>query len=315
MNVTCPECRTVYRLPEEKAKAGAKLRCSVCRHVFALPAAEPVEEPLALGGEQESPEVAPGLEMNGLESPSYSSPSENLSLDGDKPAGGLDISSLPASQKDEEEGEEEAAPEAALDMPEQKPSRFEGMFGLLLCLAIIGGGIWAWQNTNYLDGIKALFVQENAVPVTQMASPADSSPENSAIAKLELLDVTQYQVKNEKIGRLVVIEGKVRNNFSEARELISLEAELHDKEGKVLATRRQIAGISLSPFQLELLDKTELENTLNRKLDIITANINVMPGAEVPFTVVFSDIPAGASDYKVSIVEASIPAPVGNLTK
>ena len=36
MNVTCPQCRTVYRLPDEKAKAGVKLRCSVCRHVFEL---------------------------------------------------------------------------------------------------------------------------------------------------------------------------------------------------------------------------------------------------------------------------------------
>ena len=317
MNVSCPQCKTVYRLPDDKAKAGAKLRCSVCRHVFALAAEESVEEALTLGDEQEKPAIASGLEMNGLESSdAHTSLSEGLSLGGEMSTGGLDIDATPIESKDEsEEWDEEPAGDAALDMPEQKSSRFEGMFGLLLCLAIIGGGFWAWQNTNYLDGIKALFEQKDAVQVTQMASSSDSAPDNSAIAKLELLDVTQYQVKNEKIGRLVVIEGKVRNNFTDARELISLEAELHDKDGKVLASRRQIAGISLSPFQLELLDKTELENTLNRKLDIITSNINVMPGAEVPFTVVFSDIPAGASDYKVRIVEAAIPGPVGNLSK
>ena len=320
MNVTCPQCKTVYRLPDDKAKAGAKLRCSVCRHVFALPEAEPVEEALSLGDEQEKPEQDSSLEMNGLESSSEHTPlDEGLSLGGEKSSGGLDIDDMHIESKEESEEQEaeeaeEPAADTSLDMPEQKSSRFEGMFGLLLCLAIIGGGVWAWQNTNYLDGIKALFEQKDAVQVTQLAS-SDSGAENSAIAKLELLDVTQYQVKNEKIGRLVVIEGKVRNNFNDARELISLEAELHDKEGKVLASRRQIAGISLSPFQLELLDKTELENTLNRKLDIITSNINVMPGAEVPFTVVFSDIPAGASDYKVRIVDAAIPGPIGNLSK
>ena len=318
MNVTCPQCQTVYRLPDDKAKTGAKLRCSVCRHVFALTTEEPVEKALSLGDEPEKPASSSGLEMNGLESSGApASLDEGLSLDAEKSAGGLDIDDIPSfeSKEEAEEQEEEPVSDASLDMPEQKPSRFEGMFGLLLCLAIIGGGIWAWQNTNYLDGIKALFEQKDAVQVTQVAATADSATEGSAIAKLELLDVTQYQVKNEKIGRLVVIEGKVRNNFSDARELISLEAELHDKDGKVLATRRQIAGISLSPFQLELLDKTELENTLNRKLDIITSNINVMPGAEVPFTVVFSDIPAGASDYKVRIVEAAIPGPIGNLSK
>ena len=317
MNVTCPQCNTVYRLPDDKAKAGAKLRCSVCRHVFALSVDEPVDEALSLGDEQEKPKLSHGLEMNGLESTVPHAPlSDGLSLEGEKPAGGLDIDTTPSETKEEAgEQEEEVGVESSLDMPEQKPSRFEGMFGLLLCIAIIGGGVWAWQNTNYLDGIKALFMQKDAVQVTQVAATEDSSPEATAISKLELLDVTQYQVKNEKIGRLVVIEGKVRNNFSDARELISLEAELHDKDGKVLATRRQIAGVSLSPFQLEVLDKSELENTLNRKLDIITSNINVMPGAEVPFTVVFCDIPAGASDYKVRIVDASVPAPIGNLSK
>jgi len=313
MNVTCPQCRTVYRLPDEKAKAGVKLRCSVCRHVFALPAEEPAEEPLSFGGEQEKTAPESGLAMNGLENPSRSASPEGLSLEGDKPSGGLDIDMPSADGMKEDEAErEETQGEAAasLDMPEQKPSRFEGMFGLLLCAAIVGGGVWAWQNTPYLDGIKALVAQEEVKPASETVQPAES-----AIEKLELLDVAQYQVKNEKIGRLVVIEGKVRNNFNSPRELISLEAELHDKDGKVLASRRQIAGISLSPFQLEVLDKAELENTLNRKLDIVTSNINVMPGAEVPFTVVFSEIPAGASDYKVRIVEASMPKPVGNLTK
>ena len=59
MNVTCPQCRTVYRLPDEKAKAGVKLRCSVCRHVFALPAEEPAEEPLSFKF-QETPDLLIG---------------------------------------------------------------------------------------------------------------------------------------------------------------------------------------------------------------------------------------------------------------
>ena len=188
-------------------------------------------------------------------------------------------------------------------MPEEKPSRFKGMFGMLLLSALVGGGIWAWQNTNYLDGLKTMVAPLTSVvesvapkvdPQASASAPA-ASKVAPAIEKLELLDVAQYHVKNSKIGGLVVIEGKVRNNFTSPRELISLEAELYNAEGKVLASRRQIAGISLSSFQLEVLDKTELENTLNRKLDIITSNINVMPGAEVPFTVVFSEIPAGTS--------------------
>ena len=171
MNVTCPQCKTVYRLPDDKAKAGAKLRCSVCRHVFALPVAEPVEEALSLGEEQEKPELSNGLEMNGFESSTAHAPLEDgLSLEGKKSDTGLDIDDMPTDFKEDvEDSEEEPASEVSLDMPEQKSSRFEGMFGLLLCLAIIGGGVWAWQNTPYLDGIKALFEQKDAVQVTQVA--------------------------------------------------------------------------------------------------------------------------------------------------
>ena len=321
MNVTCPQCRTVYRLPDDKAKAGAKLRCSVCRHVFSLPEEERMttEEALSFGSglaSMETPKRADDdLQLSGLSSPS--TPHDGgLSL-GEAPRRDLDMAlddtvrgvldddsfddSLSISAQEEDGRLEE--------FEEKKRGRLDGAFSLLLCIGLIFGGIWAWKHTAYLDGLKALIVP--------YISPEDSTPvEPSALLeKLEIRDWRQYQVKNEKIGRLVVIEGKVRNNFNSPRELISLEAELHDKEGKVLASRRQIAGISLSPFQLEVLDKAELENTLNRKLDIVTSNINVMPGAEVPFTVVFSEIPAGASDYKVRIVEASMPKPVGNLTK
>jgi len=302
MNVTCPQCGTVYRLPEEKAKPGARLRCSVCRHIFTLQE-EPFESPLSLGETTGTP-FASDLEMNGLGDGHVS---DDGFRDDDKAPSMDTLAFSGASESASADEEKESGDAGCLDMPEEKPSRFKGMFGMLFLAAVVAGGIWAWQNTNYLDGLKSL-----VTPEKEVAEPAPAVVD-STIEKLELLDVAQYHVKNSKIGGLIVIEGKVRNNFSEPRELISLEAALYDAEGKVLASRRQVAGISLNSFQLEVLDKTELENTLNRKLDIITSNINVMPGAEVPFTVVFTEIPAGARDYKVRIVDASRPKPVGNL--
>ncbi len=317
MNVTCPQCKTVYRLPDDKAKAGAKLRCSACRHVFVLPEEAPADRPLALD-EEEKQETPSPLAMSGLEeAESRASLDEGLSF-GETSASRedsldmtMDASGIAGGDEQSDEQYDEDAPvqAEALDMPEEKKSRFEGMFGLLLCIAIIAGGVWAWQNTNYLDGLKSLFSSEDLTAEKVSAEPDD------IISELKIVEHRGYPLKNKKIGDLLVIEGKVRNNFTTARELISLEAELYGADGKVLASRRQVAGVSLSPFQLEVLDKTELENTLNRKLDIITSNINVLPGAEVPFTVVFSDVPAGASDYKVRIIEASMPKPVGNLAE
>ena len=78
--------------------------------------------------------------------------------------------------------------------------------------------------------------------------------------------------------------------------------------------KRQLAGAAISKYQLESFSAEELQEALDSKLEITASNTNVLAGGEVPFTVVFTDVPEGASDYKVKILEASIPR-VGNLTE
>lgn len=40
MEITCPECSSRFNLPDQLAKPGAKLRCTVCKTVFQLPGKE-----------------------------------------------------------------------------------------------------------------------------------------------------------------------------------------------------------------------------------------------------------------------------------
>ena len=44
MEVTCPQCHSRFNLPDGVAKPGARLRCSVCKEVFRLPAPEPPDD-------------------------------------------------------------------------------------------------------------------------------------------------------------------------------------------------------------------------------------------------------------------------------
>ena len=339
MNVTCPQCNTVYRLPDEKVRPGAKLRCSVCRHIFTLPLEEKTEPPadrgLSLGGEEKTREQHGngGLELSEGRSSRHAPVPEHgdegaLSLGGGRGrtsrGGGLElavdeprgsrrqkegISERRASQGLRLDGSGSAEAFGGLDMPRKKSSILPKLTSFLICLALAAGCGWMWENTHYLDGLKGL-----VAPYLGLET-ADPSDPVSMVSELELRDVRQYQVKNEKVGNLVIIEGKVRNNFPVPRELIRLEAELYDANGNKLVSQQQLAGNSMSSFQLELLDKDELDKVLNNKLDIVEANTNVLPGNEVPFTVIFVNPPAEASDYKVRIVEASIPKGPGNLTE
>ena len=319
MNVTCPQCHTVYRLPDDKVKTGVKLRCSVCRHIFALPSDErptPSDRQELSLDDGERKIAVDGGRME-KSSPDYGS--GELSLDGGPSSSGLSLAvdDEPKPRATERravqglrlDGAGSAESFGGLDMPRKRRSPLSGIFMLLVCAALGGGGWWMWQNTPYLDGLKGLIAPYIGLEM------ADASDPLSLVSKLELRDVRQYQIKNEKVGQLIVIEGKVRNNFPTARELIRLEAELYDASGNMLASRQQLAGNSMSSFQLEVLDKEELDKALNNKLDIVEANTNVLPGSEVPFTVVFVEPPAEASDYKVRIAEAALPQRPGNLSE
>ena len=60
MIVVCPNCWTRFNLPDAQAKAGARLRCSVCKHVFVL--SEGGEPELHLSDKRRGQAVqAPGM--------------------------------------------------------------------------------------------------------------------------------------------------------------------------------------------------------------------------------------------------------------
>lgn len=135
----------------------------------------------------------------------------------------------------------------------------------------------------------------------------ETPPSEADIAKkVELLtmrNVRQYNVLNEKVGKVFVIEGRVVNEFPEPKELIALEGAIYDKEKKPLAVKKQLAGTQLSLFQLQVLSEKEMEAFLNNKVEILTNNTNVPPGGEVPFMILFYDPPDDVAEFGVKIVD------------
>ena len=171
-----------------------------------------------------------------------------------------------------------------------------GILALLVLLCAIAGGTWyGWTYTPLLDPVKALFL------------PAKPAEPQDVISKIALRGVRQYTLGNEKMGSISVIEGKAVNGYTEPRELIRIEASLYGADKKPLVSKQQLAGSSVSLFQLQMLGEQELEQALSSKIDIMSNNTNVQPGGEVPFMVVFYNPPDNAVEYGVKIIEAQIP--------
>ena len=108
-------------------------------------------------------------------------------------------------------------------------------------------------------------------------------------------DVRQYYVNNEKMGKILVIEGRVVNEFPQPVSMITVEAVLYGQNQKVIASNRQTAGNQLTPLQLSVLDKEAMASRLADPEKEQGANVTLLPGASAPFMVVFDSPPTSPS--------------------
>lgn len=223
MEVTCPSCESKFNLPDKLARPGAKLRCAVCKHVFALP-------------------------------------------------GGADAVQAP--------------PQTLPPMAARKKGRFRvWLIAALACAVIAGVGTWWWMDQGNTP-------------------PADDNAVSESVELLTMRNVRQYNVMNEKVGKVFVIEGRVVNEFPEPKGMIELEGAIYDKDKQPLAVKRQLAGTQLSLFQLQVLSEKEMESFLNNRIEILANNTNVPPGGETPFMILFFDPPENVAEFGVKILDA-----------
>lgn len=298
MIVTCPNCETQFNLDDSIYAPGRKARCTVCQFMFILPAlVQPAQNdenkvPLDLD------ELDTNVSANELDA--------ILSEQGVKDS----AESLPDELEDEAPSYSTAAP------AKKKKSgfkRFLLFLALLLCLGGLGSGVYI----IYFQGhIELPFKLPFELPFKLPFGPAgddSADPVGKRIADIDkvkdllLIDVSHKYVNNVKLGPLVVITGKVKNNFPTPKEMIRIEASLLDKKGKVLATQQQFCGIVVPDLQLQVLGQKELASALDNRFDMLANNINVQPGVEVPFMVVFVYPPSAMAEYTVVVADVADP--------
>lgn len=186
-----------------------------------------------------------------------------------------------------------------------KKSSKKRTIAMVVLAVVLGVCVYAWQFTPWLDPIKSKLGKSPEVAQISEAERAAKLAE--MVSQLEMRGLRQYTVPNEKLGKITVIEGKVANGFDQPRELIRLEASLFNDKGETLVSKSQLAGTMVSLFQLQVLDKDELERALNNKLDILSNNTNVPPGGQVPFMIVLYNTPMEATDFSIKVIDARLP--------
>jgi len=221
--------------------------------------------------------------------------------------------------EDDEEYEEDEDNGFGLDDHEEDKPRKKGgkSLGCLIIVLVLALGIGAaayfkvwtmfgldlgtyFQNVPYIG---KMFMEETGG--SDEAAPGESPADR--VRKIELKNVKQYYVANEKTGNLFVVEGKAVNKFATPKEQIKVEVVLYDGTGNVLTSKAFLCGNVLSQFQLQVQMQKEIEDGLSSEVGILSNNTFIRPGASTPFMAVFFEPPAGVKEFLVKVVDVGDP--------
>lgn len=298
MQVVCPKCKSHFNLPSG-TKPGARLRCSVCMTVFSLPSEESSDyarqpslssETLPPLGASDVPQSAlPQLEEKKAHYPflwflvvvlvlgiaGYAA----WEISGDFRGAVINLKNkfVPAQ-----------APVKSAQQPEMGVSKDEA------------SPVIPRQQTmeNATRPAEPEEVQHKMATneVAQVPSQVQDS-DKILPPSLRLEKVRQYFVDNEKVGRILVIEGQVVGQKPFSSSNIHVEAVIIGEDKKPLGKKEQRIGEKLSFLQLQKMDKEELEATQFSKMDAE----NMQQG--FPFMVIFYNPVKTVREFSVKIIK------------
>ena len=297
MQVVCPKCKSRFNLPAG-TKPGAHLRCSVCMTVFSLPSEENsdyAQHPsLSSGtlpplGASDVPQSAlPQLEEKKSHHPflwffivvlvlgiaGYAA----WEISGDFRGAVINLKNkfIPGQ-----------APVKPVQQPEGSVSRDEAS-------PVIPGQ--ALENATKPAESKE--IQYNMSTNGDAQAPSQEQDSNNIdLHSLRLEKVRQYFVDNEKVGRILVIEGQVVGQKPFLPSTTHVEAVIIGEDKKPLEKKEQKVGGNLSLLQLQKMDKEELENSLYLALD---ANVKRQA---FHFIVLFYNPIKTVSEFTIKIIK------------
>ena len=162
---------------------------------------------------------------------------------------------------------------------------------LLLLAALLIGGTYGAYVLLDSAGINIPFVSDLLKPEVQDAGNL----------KIYTSDINNKFVENSKVGKLLVITGKVKNGYSDARNYISITGKLYTKGKILLKTKTVYCGTILSELELQNMDLDAINNRLSNRFGDNKSNIKVKADAIIPFMVVFADLPENLDEFTIEV--------------
>ncbi len=330
MIIQCEKCKTKFRLDESLLKQeGSKVKCSVCSHIFVV---YPPQTPSSASFQRELDEefqetVALPSDDVGVKEEEVEEKDLEEEIDFDKAFESalyekeveVEITSEDLEGYEPEDFEKEAVemateekvsePEPALEEelvveapPEEqvevhlppKKSRV-GLVILVIAFVIVAGAA----------GIVYFAPQLIPDSLSFLKMPEKKTVRDLGVRRLSFKGVTGSFINTTKSGQLFVVRGTVVNGYPKPRSFILVKASILDDKGQVVRSKRAYAGNVFTDEELKNLPFQEIDKALKNPRGKDGANVNVAPGASVPFMIVFQNLPSDLSEFTVEAVSSS----------
>ena len=335
MIVECEKCKSKFNFDQALIKEeGSKVRCSRCKNIFIVypPQPESEEDQTLIQNIEEELEETVALDSP----PAFTQEGEEGFLPDDKAPSDFDQAFHQAIEQaegfDEEEevepfaeevpeieetpilaekgkkgpteggekkkGKKEKAKKKAKDIsPEKKTDRSSKRLLIILLVVfflIIFLGVVYFFLPHYLPGFLS----------SQKPVPAETLTDKG-VKNLSFKAVSGSFVPSEAAGPRFVIKGKITNNYPDPRSYILIKAEMLDEKGNVIQRKLSYSGNVFTENEIKEMPMTEIDQILKNRMGRNKMNVNIGPEADVPFMVIFENLPQNLSEFSVEAISSS----------
>ena len=174
---------------------------------------------------------------------------------------------------------------------------------LLLILLIVG--VLALQKFMGVNIPYITDLTRNIPFVGEFVQPQGQVNDSAGNLHLSTLNINSRFIENDSAGRLFIITGEVKNGYTVARSHIQVNGKIYSQGKQLVKSENVFSGNILSDLDLKNLSFEDISNRLNTKDGSRMANVDVKPGATVPFMLVFSKLPENLEEFTIEVAGSS----------
>jgi predicted Zn finger-like uncharacterized protein len=134
-------------------------------------------------------------------------------------------------------------------------------------------------------------------------------PDPEGNQKISLINIKKYFRENPKIGRFFVVEGEVKNGYSDIRQGVRIRGNLKMADNKVAANREIYAGWSFAPEELDDLSSEDINRLITSNPERFSKSNRIPPGKTLPFMIVFPPLPPGSNQVSIEVIGSQKSSP------